>query len=168
MIPKDQAERKQWIVGTAALIVGTLLAGTSIAIGITSGSVYRLVGALYLFGFISLCAAVIGAIALYNAKKSADKRRALAQKGSVLKAEVTSFAEDFTEIVNGQAAYVLKCTATLPSGEERNFCSRPLGYDPGPHVEEGIVRVVYLPEDPANYYVDVLGIFGADEEKEDA
>lgn len=159
MIPKSQIERKQWIVGLAAVIGGVLLALASIAVGIGTRSISNFVGAMYLFGFVGLCAAIIGGIALYNANQNAAKRRKLQQNGVVVQAKLISAAEDGAEVVNGQYAYVVTCSATLPNGQETQFCSRPLGFDPAPHLQQQEVQVVYQPDDVNNYFVDVLCVY---------
>ena len=99
---------------------------------------------------------IVGLGFIFNALYNSHKRKKLKLNGTLINAQITGIAKDYSTIINDENPYIFTCGYLAPNGSYFEFKSKGiLLHDINPNQFMGRVIPVYLdPKKPSYYYVD--------------
>lgn len=106
------------------------------------------------FGFIF---GSIGFGIIYYGFHKERTRRYLVDRGTKVRARISSIREDERTIYNGRHPFIVHAEAQI-DGSVCLFDSEHILFDPGPYLESGTVEVYYDPRNPGKYHVDLSNL----------
>lgn len=154
-------ERKAKIGADALLIVGIVfscMGALFFVIGIALSFVMSGQDAvifLLAFGGTGFVFLAVGLIFLMVKIKKKRLCNRLLRSGNYIMAEISEVTVNYNVSVNGRSPYVVECRYQDMAGNVHIFASRCLYFNPGPLLQNQMVKVYVEGDDYKHYYVDI-------------